>query len=367
MECVESILAAMQPFVEDDIPLGDETEFPVFSEEVLNNLCTTAIEKMSDFKAIVDIPSPIVFVGDLHGNLHDLLRILRKFGMPPETRYIFLGDYVDRGQYSVGVISLILSMLCKWPENIYLLRGNHEFAHINRAYGFYQEIMLNYKSEELWVKFQEVFSYMHLAAIVQESVFCVHGGLSPLLTDIETLRTLPMPIANYLSNTMISDLVWSDPADFLTGFKPNPRGSGQMFGTDVMRAFLKANKLKVMIRAHQLTANGYRAFGDFMGITVFSSSNYCKQMTNKCGVVVLKDDREMAFFSVENDDMDAGPGAVMSLPMDGDVGLKRMFRAISKPDLRNIPANDDNIDEQAPAPAPVRRSQSVFGNLANMA
>lgn len=367
MECVESVLETMLPFVRnEDIIIDEDLNLPILDKEILNNLCTTSIEKMSSFKAIVDIPSPIVLVGDLHGNIHDLLRILRKFGTPPETRYLFLGDYVDRGQYSVLVISFILALLCKYPDHIYVLRGNHEFSHINRAYGFYQEIKLNYNDDGLWIRFQEVFSHIPLAAIVQESVFCVHGGLSPLLTDIETLRNLPMPIANYLSNTMISDLVWSDPADFVVGFKPNPRGSGQIFGSDVLRSFLKANKLKVMVRAHQLTANGYRAFSDFMGITVFSSSNYCRQINNKCGVVVLKDDREMSFFSVEPD-MDSGPGAVMSLPMDGDVGLKRMFRAISKPDLRNIQPGEDNIEEQAPAPAPVRRSMSVFGNLANIA
>lgn len=339
-----------------------DVEFPVIPAAVVSDLIDKAVEAMSLNSAIIDIPSPIVFVGDLHGNLNDLLRIFHVFGVPPETKYIFLGDYVDRGENSVAVISLILSFMVTFPEQVFLLRGNHEFSHINKAYGFHDEILGVYGCDDLWCKFQDVFSWLPLAAVVQRSIFCVHGGLSPLLNEIETLRTLPMPIRDYLSNTMISDLVWSDPADRIRGFHLNHRGSGQLFGPDSVEQFLKGNSLKLMIRAHQCTASGFRAFADFMGITVFSSSNYCNLMDNKCGVVVLKDDREISFFNMAPDsDVDTMLGVAMTLPLDGDVGLKRMFRTISRPEMR------DEAGEDQRAQSGFRRSQSVCENLSTAA
>lgn len=376
MDVAEKIISAFRPFWEDEVlstgSLSDDTVFPDFTFDEIETLVTASVEALSSSKALIEIPAPIVFVGDLHGNLHDLLKILHSFGVPPATRYIFLGDYVDRGDYSLHVISLILSFLLQFPDKVFLLRGNHEFSHINHAYGFYDEILATYGSDDLWTHFQEVFQWMPLAAIVEGSVFCVHGGLSPLLKNVETLRDLPMPIPNYLSNTMISDLVWSDPADTARGFQLNHRGSGQIFGPDAVEEFLKGNRLKLLIRAHQCTLSGFRAFANFMGITVFSSSNYCKTINNKCGVVVMKDDKEVAFYSLGLEDEVLMPRAIMYLPMEGDVGLKRMFRATSRPMFRGVgigasaSSSESDQEDQPPAkPQPFTRSQSVLVDLSN--
>ena len=230
---------------------------------------------------------------------------------------------------------------------------------------------LDINGEELWALFQNVFSYLPLAAVVAKSVFCVHGGLSPLLNTLDDLRNLVMPIPNYLNNTMISDLVWSDPVDSVKGFQLNHRGSGQIFGQDTVERFLKNNKLKIMIRGHQCTLSGFRPFADLMGITVFSSSNYGVAINNKCGVVTLKEERMVSFYCIEPDSENSLlPRAIMSLPLDGDVGLKRMFRTMSRPELRPTPPpatteNNDSQESQVPL-SPMIRSMSVIDNLSSV-
>lgn len=334
MEAVDLIIESFQSLVDQpfDSPKDDDPLLPVypsFQLDTIAELLTQSVTQLSGGKALVEIQQPVVIVGDLHGSLADLISIFQLFGTPQNKKFLFLGDFVDRGQHSIGVTCLILAYLCKYPDNVFVLRGNHEFSHINRAYGFYDEIMSAYSCEELWCKFQEVFSWFPLAAIISQSVFCVHGGISPLLKDIQTLRDLPMPINNYLSNTMISDLIWSDPVDMVQGFQLNHRGSGQIFGPDVVEEFLKKNNLKLLIRAHQCNFAGFRAFANFMGITVFSSSNYCQTFHNKCGVVSIKE-RTVSFFSLEPEtEYGTMPRAVMSLPADGDVGLKTMLRTMS--------------------------------------
>lgn len=356
MESVESIISLFEPFYDQDAtPIDElfpEPTFPRIEVHLLNDLFNLSKETLKKNKALLEISSPMIVVGDLHGNLVDFLKILYFFGAPPKSRYLFLGDFVDRGRYSVDVISLILSLMVKYPNDIYLIRGNHEFSHINRAYGFYDECMNTYGNEVVWNQFQEVFSYLPLAAVIGNSVFCVHGGLSPLLTSIDSIRNLPLPIPNYFNNTMISDLVWSDPVDTVRGFQLNHRGSGQIFGPDVVETFLRYNKLKIMIRGHQCTLAGFKQFANFMGITVFSSSNYCSSICNKCGVVAIKD-REVLFYNIEESELGLSPSATMCLPIDGDVGLKRIFRTISRPDFHKeisptiqSPLHEQNQNEE---------------------
>ena len=366
MEAADLIISSFDSFIEkgplktedDEYDEYDYSFYPSFDPIVVLDLLDLTIQKLSTGKALIEVTSPIVIVGDLHGNIADLIKILHAFGKPPDRKYMFLGDFVDRGNNSLAVILLILAYMVKYEGSVFLIRGNHEFSHINRAYGFYDEIMNEYNDEQIWIKFQDVFSWFPLAAVINRAVFCVHGGLSPNLTDLDTLRQLPMPIPNYLSNTMISDLVWSDPVDTIKGFQINHRGSGQIFGPDVVESFLKNNKLKLMVRGHQCTLSGFRAFADFMGITVFSSSNYCLGLENKCGAVTVNAERTMSFFSFDDsEDSEITPRAVMSLPLDGDVGLKRVFRAISRPDFRPLQSNSTAPSSENPPLSP-RTQQS---------
>jgi diadenosine tetraphosphatase ApaH/serine/threonine PP2A family protein phosphatase len=282
-----------------------------------------------------------VIVGDIHGSIPDLLRIFRKFGPPPENGYLFLGDYVDRGHNSIFVICLILALFVAHPGHVFVLRGNHEFAHINRVYGFLSEARSRYGDDSIWERFQDVFSWMPLAAVISGSVFCVHGGLSPELVTLQTLIDLEMPIPTYFDSPMVSDLVWSDPTDAIAGFQNNRRGSGKVFGPDRVQAFLKRNNLKFLIRAHQCVPIGWRLFANMLGVTLFSSSNYCDISPNKCGVVHFRDDKEMAFFTIDAESDFRGPPSLWTLPIDGDIGLKRLLRAASRSDLGAAAEKDD--------------------------
>ncbi|PSN49827.1 Serine/threonine-protein phosphatase beta isoform, partial [Blattella germanica] len=133
-----------------------------------------------------------VFSGDIHGQYTDLLRLFEYGGFPPEANYLFLGDYVDRGKQSLETICLLLAYKIKYPENFFLLRGNHECASINRIYGFYDECKRRYNIK-LWKTFTDCFNCLPIAAIIDEKIFCCHGGLSPDLQGMEQIRRIMRP------------------------------------------------------------------------------------------------------------------------------------------------------------------------------
>ena len=131
--------------------------------------------------------SRAVASGDLHGQYFDLLRLFEYGGFPPDSNYLFLGDYVDRGKQSLETICLLLAYKIKYPENFFLLRGNHECASINRIYGFYDECKRRY-SIKLWKTFTDCFNCLPVSAVVDEKILCMHGGLSPDLHQVRAAR-----------------------------------------------------------------------------------------------------------------------------------------------------------------------------------
>ena len=138
------------------------------------------------------IGEPIVIVGDLHGQFYDLIHMLEKAGDPADINYLFLGDYVDRGKQSLETICLLLAYKIKYPENFFILRGNHECASINRIYGFYDECKRRYNIK-LWKTFTDCFNCLSIAAIIDEKIFTMHGGLSPDLNSMEQIRRVMRP------------------------------------------------------------------------------------------------------------------------------------------------------------------------------
>lgn len=276
----------------------DSTVLPHFDEDLISQLIYDSTAILKKKRPLLKLMTPITVVGDIHGSIYDLLRILQSFGMPNLRSYLFLGDYVDRGAYSVEVMTLLMALLIKYPDDVFLLRGNHEFRHINQAYGFYMEILQTYQDATIWDQFNNMFAYLPLAAIINNQIFCVHGGLSPLLTSTNVIDHLKLPIHNYENNTLIADLVWSDPHEERTGFTPNSRGSGRSFGRDVLLTFLADTGFKFLVRAHQCVPEGYAIFHQSLGLTLFSCSNYCHIINNKCGVLNIKATGDLELFSV---------------------------------------------------------------------
>jgi serine/threonine-protein phosphatase PP1 catalytic subunit len=140
----------------------------------------------------LELEAPIKICGDIHGQYYDLLRLFEYGGYPPEANYLFMGDYVDRGRQSIETISLLFAYKIKYPENFFLLRGNHETSAINRIYGFYDECKKRY-SIKLWKLFSDCFNCLPVAALIDDKIICMHGGLSPKLNSLEDIARILRP------------------------------------------------------------------------------------------------------------------------------------------------------------------------------
>lgn len=242
--------------------------------ESLIELCQSASAVFANEPTLLRLPAGIKLVGDIHGNADDLLRIFERCGYPPDAKYLFLGDYVDRGPYSIEVLTLLFSLKCKYPKHLYMLRGNHETSSIASTYGFLNECRQKF-SRHLFLEFSEVFQNLPIAAVIDDAIFCVHGGLSPLLADLESFEQLPKP-RSLLTGVFI-DILWSDPSADAIDFVPSPRGLGYLFSEECLNSFLDRNDLQLMVRSHESCPDGIDwAFGrGGKCVTVFSSPDYC--------------------------------------------------------------------------------------------
>jgi len=237
-------------------------------------------------------------IGDIHGNINDLIRIFELCGYPPDTKYLFLGDYVDRGNFSVEVMVFLLSHKLLFPEHVYLLRGNHEIEDICSQYGFYDEIETKYHID-LFQAFINMFLFLPIAAIINNSTFCVHGGIGPHVLSLRDVSSLKKD--NYIDKSPIfNELLWSDPKKNISGFTSNPRGLGSLYGKDILEKFLQSNNLTQLIRSHEVCSSGYHyPYGDNKScITIFSSSDYCGQK-NCSSVAQITSDSRMLFLSLD--------------------------------------------------------------------
>lgn len=140
---------------------------------------------------------------DLHGNIRDLIRILKSISfLESDLKILFLGDYVDKGNFSLEVITLLFSLFLQFPERIFLLRGNHEFSNVNVEYGFKDELYKQYKNDRLWEKFNSVFNWLPIAALIGNKIICFHGGISPQLKNIDQIRSIERPISTFRGNNL---------------------------------------------------------------------------------------------------------------------------------------------------------------------
>jgi len=263
------------------------------SENEIKSLCMKARDVFLRQPILLEIGAPIKICGDIHGQFGDLLRLFELLGFPPEENFLFLGDYVDRGKFSLETICLLFCYKIKFPENFFLLRGNHECASINRMYGFYDECKRRYNIK-LWRIFVDCFNVLPIAAIVDEKIFCVHGGLSPELHHMEQIRSIMRP-TDVPDCGLLCDLLWSDPEPGITGWGENDRGVSFTFGTDVVTKFLIHHGLDLVCRAHQVVEDGYEFFAKRQLVTIFSAPNYCGEFDNVGGMVCIDQDLNCSF------------------------------------------------------------------------
>mmetsp|Transcript_17684 Transcript_17684/g.30443 ORF Transcript_17684/g.30443 Transcript_17684/m.30443 type:complete len:303 (-) Transcript_17684:61-969(-) len=267
------------------------------AENDLKKLCECVKELLIEESNVQPVSSPVTVCGDIHGQFHDLLELLRTGGEIPNTSYIFMGDFVDRGYNSLETFTLLLLLKARFPANITLLRGNHESRQITQVYGFYDECQRKYSNANAWKYCTDVFDYLTLAAVIDGRILCVHGGLSPDIRTLDQIRTINRR-QEIPHEGSFCDLMWSDPEEIET-WAVSPRGAGWLFGGKVTAEFNHLNKLDLICRAHQLVQEGYKyMFQDKSLVTVWSAPNYCYRCGNVAAILAFDDklDREFKIF-----------------------------------------------------------------------
>jgi len=275
---------------------GSKTNKPVLlSEAEVRGLTLRTREIFMSQSTLLELEAPLKVVGDIHGQYYDLLRLFDHGGFPPDANYIFLGDFVDRGKNSLECICLVFAYKVKYPENFFLLRGNHECAAINRIYGFYDDCKRRY-NVKLWKAFTDTFNCMPYAAVIDDKIFCVHAGLSPELDNMDQLRNIKRPV-DVPDQGLICDFLWGDPEEGIMGWGENDRGVSFTFGADVVEKFLRRHDFDLICRAHQVVEDGYQFFAQRQLITLFSAPNYCGEFDNSAAIMSI-DETLMCSFQI---------------------------------------------------------------------
>ena len=234
-------------------------------------------------KQLIEVDGRVAVVGDTHGDLQSSVNALRI----DADFYVFLGDYVDRGPQQLANINYLLSVKLEHPDKVVLLRGNHESPLMNYNYGFYYEVARKYGADVYRV-YAELFSLMPYSALINSTVFAVHGGIARRLSKLEEIEGLPkgdlVP-----SNELAFEILWNDPDESVETFSPSPRGEGvYLFGRKPVVDFLESNGLEMIVRAHEYFPSGIYPYFDGKVISLFSC-RYYPATTPKA--VILEDSR----------------------------------------------------------------------------
>ncbi|PPR80381.1 hypothetical protein GOBAR_AA40332 [Gossypium barbadense] len=263
------------------------------------DLCESAERIFAAEPTVLQLKAPIKIFGDLHGQFGDLMRLFDEYGSPSTAGdiayidYLFLGDYVDRGQHSLETITLLLALKIEYPNNVHLIRGNHEAADINALFGFRIECIERMGERDgiwAWHRINRLFNWLPLAALIEKKIICMHGGIGRSINHVEQIENLQRPITMEAGSIVLMDLLWSDPTenDSVEGLRPNARGPGLVtFGPDRVMEFCNNNDLQLIVRAHECVMDGFERFAQGHLITLFSATNYCGTANNAGAILVL--------------------------------------------------------------------------------
>ncbi|KAL8029554.1 hypothetical protein ABFS82_14G228300 [Erythranthe guttata] len=263
------------------------------------DLCDSAERIFASEPSVLQLKAPIKIFGDLHGQFGDLMRLFDEYGSPSTAGdiayidYLFLGDYVDRGQHSLETITLLLALKVEHPHQVHLIRGNHEAADINALFGFRIECIERMGERDgiwTWHRINRLFNWLPLAALIEKKIICMHGGIGRSINHVEQIENIQRPIAMEAGSIVLMDLLWSDPTenDSVEGLRPNARGPGLVtFGPDRVMEFCNNNDLQLIVRAHECVMDGFERFAQGHLITLFSATNYCGTANNAGAILVL--------------------------------------------------------------------------------
>ena len=279
-------------------------------ERDLRLVCEAVKEILLEESNVQPVSAPVTICGDIHGQLFDLLELFRTGGEVPETSYIFIGDFVDRGYNSVETFQLLLCLKLRYPAHVTLLRGNHESRQITMVYGFLDECIRKYGNANPWKYCTDVFDHLGLCALIEGTILCVHGGLSPDINSMDAIRSIERKM-EIPQGGPFADMMWSDPEDLASGcWAPSPRGAGWLFGGQITREFNYLNDLELIARAHQLVEEGYKYwFKEKSLVTVWSAPNYCYRSGNVASILSIDEDlkREFKIFKEASESANSVP------------------------------------------------------------
>ncbi|KAJ6513598.1 serine/threonine specific protein phosphatase Sit4 [Mycena vitilis] len=282
------------------------------TEAQVKILCDKTREILADESNVQPVRCPVTVCGDVHGQFDDLSELFRIGGNSPDTNYLFMGDYVDRGYHSVETVSLLVALKLRYRDRITLLRGNHESRQITQVYGFYDECLRKYGNSNVWRLFTDLFDFLPPTAVIENQIFCLHGGLSPSIQTLDDIRSLDR-VQEVPHEGPMCDLLWSDPDD-RCGWGVSPRGAGYTFGQDVSEAWNHTNGLSLVARAHQLVMEGYFWGHDRNTVTVFSAPNYGYRSGNQAAIMEIGENMGYSFLQFDAAPRTGEPKVVRRLP-----------------------------------------------------
>lgn len=266
--------------------------------ELLKLISLKAYSLFSQEPNLLKLSGSLYIFGDIHGQFCDLLRFIELIGMPIKSTFLFLGDYVDRGDNSLEVIALLFSLKIKYPKNVFLLRGNHECAEINSIYGFKEECSERYKNGiTIWKEINKTLRMLPICALVNKKIFCTHGGISPSIDNLEQINKINRNV-NIPDKGILCDLVWSDPEEHKSNWNNNERGISYTFNGKAVDNFISKCNIDLIVRAHQVVDNGYEFFNKQKLVTVFSAPNYCGQIGNDASIMTVNNS-EYSFITLK--------------------------------------------------------------------
>lgn len=266
------------------------------TEDVALKIIEDGAKLLRQEKTMIDVEAPITVCGDVHGQYFDLMKLFEVGGSPATTRYLFLGDYVDRGYFSIECVLYLWSMKILYPSTFFLLRGNHECRHLTEYFTFKTECKIKY-TERVYNACMEAFDCLPLAALMNGQFLCVHGGLSPEIHTLDDIKRLdrfkePPPYGP------MCDLLWSDPLEDYGSERTTEqyshntvRGCSYFYSYAACCDFLQNNQLLSIIRAHEAQDAGYRMYKKCQStgfpslITIFSAPNYLDVYNNKAAIL----------------------------------------------------------------------------------
>lgn len=283
---INQILSQKSEYDTESAHLQDEQIYYVFDR---------VKEILKEEPTLLKISSPVTVVGDVHGQLYDLRIIFDKCGYPSTKKYLFLGDYVDKGFRDFDTILLLLCYKILNPHNVYLLRGNHELSCINKYCGLFDIIKNEYENGQIiYEKVNEIFDYLSLAAIVDEQIFCVHGGISKHLNKMEDLNEIKKPVNeclvfenNHFIDGLVTDLLWAECDKDIDYWRNGNYGYETFFGYKAVEDFLTKFNLKLICRGHEYNKDGieYNFSPHKSFITIFSAPFYRLMYDNTAAVI----------------------------------------------------------------------------------